>query len=589
MLSKDQIRLISLHPASADVAATAPIECDIEIVELSAKPEYEAVTYVWGTESASASVELAGRTVPISPTLHNALLRFRRPDRKRTLWIDQLCIKQDDLDEKMQQVRLMRTIYSSCTQCVVWMGEMRQNLTLADADAAFQFLRCMGEVAQTGNQNIDLPAVIRDNMDGMNRALMSVGSQENQWWNRVWTVQEACLPKHRTIQWGPLTLPWTILDAASWTWTSTVWGHDTLPRETFEALGHIMVHTIWLRHSREGSDSIFHEIHKWRFRQAKNSLDKVYGLLGICEPGRLPLTERCDYSVSPAHMFATLTREMILDHGGLQPLTPYPRQDRSVTTPDNPSWAVDLRSTALKDAPDMYYQIHGYYFYDANKHLGAIDLDRIRSEMGQDVLTLDGVCVGTIERVEPGYRPSRNREDNFPNTEALLPAWYRTAMLVEGRRELSESTMYPGGGGRYTRKEAFLRLVLGDVMRNREQDFERDVSGPDLDDVEKMMEQKGAHVPYETRFTAYGMMANQNLFMTSNGLMGIGHIDVRAGDEVWIFKGGKVPFAIRPQAVEAGSGYSFLGHCYVQGVMRGEVGAGIVPKVDLVERTVCLW
>ena len=38
-------------------------------------------------------------------------------------WYDALCFNQDDVDERSQQVRLMRDIYSQAWQVVVWLGE----------------------------------------------------------------------------------------------------------------------------------------------------------------------------------------------------------------------------------------------------------------------------------------------------------------------------------------------------------------------------------------------------------------------------------------------------------------------------------
>ncbi|PVI03953.1 HET-domain-containing protein [Periconia macrospinosa] len=588
MLLENEIRLLSLLPAS-DAASTTPIKCDIIIAALSDNPDYEALSYVWGSEPRNQSIQLAGCDVSISPTLHSALLRLRLPDRTRTLWIDQLCINQQDLDEKMQQVQLMRHIYTSCSRCIIWMGEIQETIRLEDAHAAFQFLHYMSEVHCTGIENAVVPSV--DNVEGMVKAIWSLGYGHNQWWERIWTVQEASLPKDLTMQWGPLTLPWSILDNATWNWTDPeVVNTDELSR----ALGGVMIHAIWLDGPRNGVDDLYCLIHKWRHRKASDVRDKIYGLLGLCETGILPRTERCDYSLSPAEVFSTLTRELILHDKELKALTPYLREDSSNTTPDMPSWAIDLGSTGQVDVPDLWHQLNGYQKYCASKGLNQIDLELIRSEMGQSSLSLRGVCVDKIIQIEKGYKKSQGWEINFSKTECLIRSWYNVAMreaadgTCEAQSSLGRSEkLYPGE--RYSCKEAFLRCILGDVIRNHENVPVRDLVDKDLEDAWKMVSLECDGVDWETRRTVYGMMANQNMFVTKLGLIGTGHMDVQVGDEVWILNGGKVPFTIRPRVVEVGFGHTFVGHCYVQGIMFGEAGEKSISGVDLTERTACLW
>lgn len=74
-------------------------------------PEYETISYVWGDPNLKATVYVNGRgaLVPASP--ERVLRRMRLPVRIRVLWIDALCIKQDDLQEKQQQVAIMGEIY----------------------------------------------------------------------------------------------------------------------------------------------------------------------------------------------------------------------------------------------------------------------------------------------------------------------------------------------------------------------------------------------------------------------------------------------------------------------------------------------
>ena len=62
------------------------------------------------------------------------------------------------------------------------------------------------------------------------------------------------------------------------------------------------------------------------------------------------------------------------------------------------------------------------------------------------------------------------------------------------------------------------------------------------------------------------------------GLMGLGSSGTQAGDQVYLLKGGRVPFVLRPVEPESGVGgdgeatakYRFIGECYVHGIMDGQ-------------------
>ncbi|PVI01352.1 HET-domain-containing protein, partial [Periconia macrospinosa] len=584
MLSKDEIRLITILPALVD---TMPIECDIDIFALSSAPDYETLSYVWGPNTTSMSLKVAGRTIRISPTLHSALSRLRLPHEKRVLWVDQLCIDQQNLGEKAAQVRMMRKIYTSCAQCVLWMGEINPSISLTAAEAAFQFLEYMGEISEVDDwRSIDLPAAVREDRQVMIEAMDWIGVDYNPWWTRIWTVQEATLPRKLTMQWGPLKLPWEVMEKAAHAWVSVAL-YDILSPEQIDILGHVLVHAVWLNVTRSSIDDLHTLIHRWRYRQATDIRDKIYGILGLCEPGCLPITELCNYSIPASEVFSTLTLELIIHAGGLRPLTPYLRPNASKVTPNMPSWAIDLNSCGALDVPDSWFQMYSYYFYRADNGLHGLNIDGIRSQIGQKSLSLSGVYVDTIVHVETGYKKATEHEVNFSGTESLLRKWYDVAIegSAEAGHQISESQtsietaqwLYPGCS--YDRTEAFARLILGEWIRSTEHYPTRTPLEKDIDEARKVMNLQGSDVDRELRLTIYGMTENQNMFVTKLGLIGLGHMDVKVGDEVWVFRGGQMPFTIRSReppatkstAVTGQPAYHFIGHCYVQGIMMGEV------------------
>ena len=59
----------------------------------------------------------------VTENLSLALKALRYPDKKRTLWVDALCINQDNIFDRNQQVQSMRHIYARASCVLIWLGE----------------------------------------------------------------------------------------------------------------------------------------------------------------------------------------------------------------------------------------------------------------------------------------------------------------------------------------------------------------------------------------------------------------------------------------------------------------------------------
>lgn len=137
-LPKDffSIRLLRLSPA-AD--ATLPIHCKLVVYPLYSRPPeeqlYEALSYAWGTarNSQKIIIETDAHSCEVETTqnLHEALIQLRDPYFERILWVDALCIDQENDKEKAHQVGAMARIYGLAKRVVVWLGEEQDNSDLA--------------------------------------------------------------------------------------------------------------------------------------------------------------------------------------------------------------------------------------------------------------------------------------------------------------------------------------------------------------------------------------------------------------------------------------------------------------------------
>jgi len=66
--------------------------------------DYEALSYVWGETSGTHMMSCSGMKIQITANLDAALRRLRFRDQPRLLWVDAICINQDDIIEKNHQV-----------------------------------------------------------------------------------------------------------------------------------------------------------------------------------------------------------------------------------------------------------------------------------------------------------------------------------------------------------------------------------------------------------------------------------------------------------------------------------------------------
>jgi hypothetical protein len=119
-LTRDhEIRLLRLQPGKK----TQRIIISLNHVILDASVRYEALSYEWKSEEGSETVQCGSFSIAATKNLITALKALRHPDKPRWLWVDALCINQEDIDEKSKQIPMMRDIYSGATIVLVWLGE----------------------------------------------------------------------------------------------------------------------------------------------------------------------------------------------------------------------------------------------------------------------------------------------------------------------------------------------------------------------------------------------------------------------------------------------------------------------------------
>jgi hypothetical protein len=117
-------RVLKLLPSSNE---KDPIRCELRNRTLDENIKYEALSYAWGQVAPSCPVIINDEAVVnVTESCVDALRSLRGRSHRRTLWVDAICINQDDNDtsrrEKNHQVKCMFEIYKNAQCVLIWLG-----------------------------------------------------------------------------------------------------------------------------------------------------------------------------------------------------------------------------------------------------------------------------------------------------------------------------------------------------------------------------------------------------------------------------------------------------------------------------------
>ncbi|KAH7252746.1 heterokaryon incompatibility protein-domain-containing protein, partial [Fusarium tricinctum] len=121
-VSGSQIRLLKILSTHPDVS------CELNITELDGQAEFNALSYVWGDPSVTETIYVNGNKVQVTTNLASALrhtphhLDESKNTAGKRIWVDAICINQDDGAEKTHQVSTMGRIYSQSGIVLCWLG-----------------------------------------------------------------------------------------------------------------------------------------------------------------------------------------------------------------------------------------------------------------------------------------------------------------------------------------------------------------------------------------------------------------------------------------------------------------------------------
>ncbi|KAL2675554.1 hypothetical protein Neosp_011741 [[Neocosmospora] mangrovei] len=149
-------------------------------VSLDDNPEYFALSYVWGEKRDPEKIVLQGQGKEVTPNLASALSRIRGGNLGGTslpvryLWVDAICINQEDNEERSQQVQFMQRIFKCAQVVYAWVGPKDHSL-------AFRTIKILANEAA---QNYSYGNIPDDHGELDERHIINIPPFELQWLKR---------------------------------------------------------------------------------------------------------------------------------------------------------------------------------------------------------------------------------------------------------------------------------------------------------------------------------------------------------------------------------------------------------------------
>lgn len=251
------MRLFKIQPGERD----DPIRGELVIISANSQQIYDAVSYTWADQTGDTTRRFRAfigiSYVPITRSCQEVLQRIRSRFYTKCVWIDSVCVDQDNLQERGHQVQLMPLIYTRAKKTYVYVGP-----TTCRDDSLLEALAVGMEEHGSGADEEPFWVTLNNFL-------------RRPYFFRVWIIQEIALSPNPVIICGDKEFPWSVLQ------TDTVL--QSLPKQLRFRLGECVVSPLLslgkrrLRCSAELPDLL----RLGRHCNSTDPRDRVFALLGL--------------------------------------------------------------------------------------------------------------------------------------------------------------------------------------------------------------------------------------------------------------------------------------------------------------------
>ena len=284
---KRQIRLLELGPMTRAFDPGENVECKLKHVDLDQRPLYTAVSYTWGLDDNHDVSMVNDKMLKVRENVSSMLKRLFKPDQSRTLWIDALCINQDDVEEKNSQVRMMGDIYENAIYVLSWL-EPRDHLQKHSLDLIRRIAR--KDTNYTLHERKDIQKLVSHFFN-------------DPYWTRRWIVQEVALARSVVIATPETDLTAKRADQIPFSFSEHVKDVQTLTRSDIEAILTSPASGMLSSRSRESGPkgSLGSLLISHKQTRCSDIRDRTFALLGLCRPAWRGF--EIDYQIEPVELF----------------------------------------------------------------------------------------------------------------------------------------------------------------------------------------------------------------------------------------------------------------------------------------------
>ena len=580
-------------------------------------PPYQALSYVWGDTTRRVPISVDGKRLFVTANLESALrnLRCLTPDMARSqlpLWIDAMCIDQQNPEERDQQVRRMRAIYQRAVRVVIWLGNYYEPSDYEPSDWVRSTIERRGIMGQNqGTSELvsrawELAALLAMNPSTVSPevydCLLNTDNWfqlarifQRPWFERLWVIQELAVSEKAVALCGRFEVEWKYIEkAAAWI-VRPESAQIMFVEHILPLMGAHRVIQVSLQSMADvDTQNILTVLYSTQAAKCSDPRDRLYAILGVVED---TADVDIDYSIPVHEVYRNWASRRIRRTNTLDVLNACADSSRSG---DLPSWVPDLRRpwgqdralwklSAGKDSPlGMLLQPLGRDPPDVENYMDfQFSEDGLRLQVAGHQLcritSLSSVGDAVTNLGNPIELTNRLKEivttwENWFETTARSSRHYRGAGLSGFRIALLRNLHWMLG-------DANDYLENFEVWRGERTNLTRCVVDGTVDKSKQDVELKQFERQLFPRVHGCRMFVAKGGEGEGRGENEIGavagNIHVQEGDEVWFLAGVVTPIVLRwdPSC----NGHRVISPCFISARMVEAAKFGPGPSQTIVD------
>ncbi|KAK6189615.1 hypothetical protein LQW54_013084 [Pestalotiopsis sp. IQ-011] len=304
--------------------------------------QFEALSYTWGDPFDKTPIYIVGNRavafLMVPRNCFDALKALRLRDGTRILWIDAICINQNDLAERSSQVRMMARIFASASSTLIYVGKHTPSSLIVFRELSEAASGCIERCSYCNRFEPVRGRPSNEVIQGLEELI------HRPWFRRVWVLQESFVSRERRILCGEDVVSWDMLNALFFGYQHSRMTPSPLPfaweprNALFKAEGSVWSN-LWLC------------LHAVRGSLASDSRDKVFSLKALLGKEQDRLDQLIDYTKTAEEIFAALAR-IFLKAVGLKLLA----RIRHAHDLRMPSWVPDWSQCSPLPSPHVTFE-----------------------------------------------------------------------------------------------------------------------------------------------------------------------------------------------------------------------------------------